>query len=300
NNTVNIPLNVGTLAFDPATRELTYTDEAGAPTVIALPADTVTTLSTVDGITYTYISEDTTSTSFDGTDNQDLGVGIGGVANESVELTISDGSSAVVDIRDADSVLGNEVTDATDATLIRSGAGTSGDPYTLDVAADGITNNELANDAVQLENIADGTATGQVIQWDGTDWTLVDLGSVTVTENDGVIGNEVVGATNGTLTLSGSGSTISPYTLAVSADGITNNELADNAVGLENLADGTTVGQMLQWNGTDWILIEGSVLDTDNQQITAFSLDNTSNELTLTLEDGGTQTVDFSTILAAA
>ncbi|MAU16846.1 MAG: hypothetical protein CMH46_15060, partial [Muricauda sp.] len=36
------------------------------------------------------------------------------------------------------------------------------------------------------------------------------------------------------------------------------------------------------------------------QAITDFSLDNTSNELTLTLEDGGTQTVDFSTVLAAA
>ena len=40
--------------------------------------------------------------------------------------------------------------------------------------------------------------------------------------------------------------------------------------------------------------------NTDNQSITAFSLDNATNELTLTLEDGGTQTVDFSTVLAAA
>ncbi|MET6992101.1 hypothetical protein, partial [Sediminicola arcticus] len=44
-----------------------------------------------------------------------------------------------------------------------------------------------------------------------------------------------------------------------------------------------------------------SFLDnTDNQQITTFSLDNTTDVLTLTLEDGGTQTVDFSTVLAAA
>ncbi|WP_159075735.1 hypothetical protein, partial [Muricauda brasiliensis] len=40
--------------------------------------------------------------------------------------------------------------------------------------------------------------------------------------------------------------------------------------------------------------------NTDDQTITAFSLDNTTNELTLTLEDGGTETVDFSTVLAAA
>ncbi|MBO0594018.1 hypothetical protein I2486_21670, partial [Cellulophaga sp. E16_2] len=40
--------------------------------------------------------------------------------------------------------------------------------------------------------------------------------------------------------------------------------------------------------------------NTDDQEITAFSLDNTTNVLTLTLEDGGTETVDFTTVLAAA
>ena len=40
--------------------------------------------------------------------------------------------------------------------------------------------------------------------------------------------------------------------------------------------------------------------NTDDQTITAFSLNNATNVLTLTLEDGGTETVDFSTILAAA
>ncbi|MFS4417684.1 hypothetical protein ACKWCC_13320, partial [Maribacter sp. 2307ULW6-5] len=40
--------------------------------------------------------------------------------------------------------------------------------------------------------------------------------------------------------------------------------------------------------------------NTDDQQITAFSLDNATDVLTLTLEDGGTQTVDFTAVLAAA
>ncbi|MCK0137458.1 hypothetical protein, partial [Arenibacter sp. S6351L] len=60
---------------------------------------------------------------------------------------------------------------------------------------------DIADKAVTLTKLADGTADGQVMQWDDltSSWTLVDLGSVTVTENDGVIGNEVTNATDGTL-----------------------------------------------------------------------------------------------------
>ncbi|WP_116769908.1 hypothetical protein [Maribacter litoralis] len=151
---------------------------------------------------------------------------------------------------------------------------------TLDVADDAITTNKIAagavetsdisDDAVALEKLANGTANGQVMQWNGTDWTLVDLGSVTVTENDGIIGNEVVGPSNGTLTLSGAGSTVDPLRLAVSEDGITTNEiapgavettdLADAAVSLGKLADGSNTGDLIQWNGTSWEYVAPSSL----------------------------------------
>ncbi|WP_375323753.1 hypothetical protein [Flagellimonas sp. GZD32] len=45
----------------------------------------------------------------DGTDDQDLGIGAGGTPNQSVELTITDGTSATIDIRDADSDITNEI-----------------------------------------------------------------------------------------------------------------------------------------------------------------------------------------------
>ena len=45
----------------------------------------------------------------DGTDDQDLGIGAGGTANESVELTITDGASATIDIRDGDFDPSNEI-----------------------------------------------------------------------------------------------------------------------------------------------------------------------------------------------
>ncbi|MCK0148373.1 hypothetical protein MWU78_22220, partial [Arenibacter sp. F26102] len=127
-----------------------------------------------------------------------------------------------------------------------TGAGTAGDPFkvedlsivTAKLGADAVTNAKLADDAVQLENIADGTVSGQVMQWDGTDWILIDLGSVTVTEIDGVIGNEILNATDATLVRSGTGTNADPYTLDVAADGITNAELADNAVQTENILSG--------------------------------------------------------------
>ncbi len=125
-------------------------------------------------------------------------------------------------------------------------------------------------------------------------WTC----GVTVTENDGVIGNEVTNATDGTLVRSGAGTTVSPYTLDVSADGITNSELADNAVQLENIADGAAADQIMQWDGANWVLVDGSALSTDDQQLddpsTVFNAG--TNELTIALEDGGTATADLSAL----
>ncbi|CAN0594392.1 unnamed protein product, partial [Ectocarpus sp. 12 AP-2014] len=172
---------------------------------------------------------------------------------------------------------------------------------TLDVADDAITTDKIAagavetsdisDDAVALEKLANGTANGQVMQWNGTDWILIDLGSVTVTENDGIIGNEVVGPSNGTLTLSGAGSTVDPLRLAVSSDGITTNEiapgavetadLADEAVTLGKLADGNNAGEMIQWNGTDWEYIDPSTL------IPATTVSNTSTGNTLSTTVNG-------------
>ncbi|WP_459213057.1 hypothetical protein, partial [Aquimarina rhabdastrellae] len=93
-------------------------------------------------------------------------------------------------------------------------------------------------------------------------------------------------------------------------------QLVDNNNGTFTFINGAT-STNITFNGTDdqqLTLAAGNVLtledggtvnltpfldNTDDQAITA-SLDNTTNILTITLEDGGTQTVDFSTILAAA
>ncbi|MBC8770633.1 hypothetical protein H4O18_21790, partial [Arenibacter sp. BSSL-BM3] len=168
--------------------------------------------------------------------------------NDKVLVTDAVGTVVWVD-KSSFAVLADQVT--------ITGIGSVGDPFKVEdlsivnskLGPDAVTNSKLADDAVQLENIADGTASGQVMQWDGSDWILVDLGSVTVTEVDGVIGNEILNATDATLVRSGAGTTVSPYTLDVSADGITNAELADNAVQTENILSG----------GNDKVLVTDAV-----------------------------------------
>ncbi|MDE3744145.1 beta strand repeat-containing protein, partial [Maribacter polysaccharolyticus] len=280
-----------TIALNADDTNIDYIDEDGNTTKIDLTSavknlETISTLVDHGNGSFTYTNENGSPVTFQASTITDNG-------NGTSTIGLADGGNITVDndgiddVDDADAIIGNEVVNGTDATLTRSGSGTNADPYTLDIAADGITNAEIADDAVQLENIANGTSTGQVMQWDGTDWILIDLGSVTVTENDGVIGNEVTGATDGTLTLSGAGTTVSPYTLDVAADGITNAELAYNAVGLENITDGTAVGELIQWNGTDWVFVDASTLDTDTQDL---SIDAAGT--TISLVDGGSVTIN--------
>ncbi|WP_299801345.1 hypothetical protein [uncultured Maribacter sp.] len=160
-------------------------------------------------------------------------------------------------ITEIDGIVGNEVTAATDATLELSGTGTTADPLTLDVAALGIDTDELAAGAVTLPKLADGTAAGQLLQWDGTEWVYIQEADITatVTEIDGIIGNEVSAVADATLELTGTGTTADPLTLDVAALGIDTDELAAGAVTLPKMADGTTAGQLLQWDGTEWVYI---------------------------------------------
>ncbi|MBU2995331.1 hypothetical protein KO500_02755, partial [Cellulophaga baltica] len=73
---------------------------------------------------------------------------------------------------------------------------------------------------------------------------------------------------------------------------------------LAELATGSTDDQALTLESGNILTLEdggtvdlSSYLDnTDDQAITAFSLDNATNILTITLEDGGTETVDLSSL----
>jgi hypothetical protein len=76
---------------------------------------------------------------------------------------------------------------------------------------------------------------------DGSGWVRIgSVSSVELTsEEDGVIGNEVLGATpNGGLTRVGSGTAASPFTLGIANNGVTTARIADSNVTTAKIADG--------------------------------------------------------------
>ncbi|APU09313.1 hypothetical protein A5M85_03135 [Cellulophaga lytica] len=111
-----------------------------------------------------------------------------------------------------------------------------------------IESNDIADKNITLTKLADGTAVGQLMQWDGTNWVLVDAATLTTAEADGIIGNEVTGPTDGTLAVSGTGTVADPLTLDVSADGIDTAELADNAVTTIKITDANVTTVKIQDN----------------------------------------------------
>ncbi|MEM9869538.1 MAG: hypothetical protein AAF765_17710, partial [Bacteroidota bacterium] len=60
----------------------------------------------------------------------------------------------------------------------------------LHIQPNSIGSLQLANDSVTLDKLADGVVTGELLQWNGTDWVLIQDSALTITEVDGVVGNE--------------------------------------------------------------------------------------------------------------
>ncbi|MDR0802791.1 hypothetical protein [Fluviicola sp.] len=144
----------------------------------------------------------------------------------SVGITVNGGTLQTLSVNDADSVVGNEITDAANGTLVRSGSGTAGDPYLLAraaltgdvtaaagsnttvIAPDAVTTGKIANGTILAEDLNQmGASSGQVLQWNGSVWAPANAAT---TEVDGVIGNEILNATNG-LTRTGTGTTADPF-----------------------------------------------------------------------------------------
>ncbi|UPZ17873.1 beta strand repeat-containing protein [Flavobacterium humidisoli] len=175
---------------------------------------------------------------------------------------------------EADGIVGNEVADVlANGGLTRSGSGTNADPYKI-----GITS---------------GTASGQVMQWNGTGWSASDIPNATtaatgkvqlagdlagsgttalVPKVSGLQGTPVSGTApvNGQI-LSFNGTSWSPITPSAfsEADGVVGNEVTDvlanrgltrsgtgtNADPFKiGMTSGTVSGQVMQWNGTGWVL----------------------------------------------
>tara|TARA_R110000764_G_scaffold89764_2_gene171438 strand:+ start:85323 stop:86981 length:1659 start_codon:yes stop_codon:yes gene_type:complete len=104
-----------------------------------------------------------------------------------------------------------------------------------------ITTGLLAPKSVTIGKFADATGgqPGDIFQWNGSQWTLVNESVLGITEKDSIVGNEVVGPSDATLLLNGNGSEAVPFTLDVSEGGITAFEIATGAVTTEEILNGT-------------------------------------------------------------
>jgi hypothetical protein len=144
----------------------------------------------------------------------------------------------MVQIEEADGIIGNEVTNATDGSLTRSGNGTSVSPYTLAVSLGGIENKHIKDGAITTNKVVDKTITKEKLGEDVWNQVKTEItNSSIISEVDGIIGNEVIGAADASLTRSGSGTAISPYRLAVSLGGIETKHLKDGAITTEKIAN---------------------------------------------------------------
>src|SRR5690606_29132428 len=142
-------------------------------------------------------------------------------------------------ITEKDSIIGNEVTDATlNGSLERFGLGTDADPFTLDVRDLGIGNNELGPDAVTTDKILDGTILEEDIAENAV--TSIKIQDGTIITDD--IANDAI------TTIKIEDQNITEDKIA--DDAVTTSKIVDGNITLDKLADGTTHNNIIRWNNS--------------------------------------------------
>jgi|GEM_PF-4872460 len=121
---------------------------------------------------------------------------------------------------------------------------------------------------------ATAPASGQVLAYNGTSWTPTTPGLVS--EADGVIGNEVTDVISGRgLQRAGTGTDADPYKIG--------------------MVNGTTPGQTMQWNGTNWGLTTGGTGTVTNVTgTTPISVANGTTAPVISLDDAGVSNVKLA------
>ncbi len=148
------------------------------------------------------------------------------------------------------------------------------------ITPNSITSLQLGNDSVTLDKLADGLISGQLIQWNGTEWELIE--DTTFLANLG----EDVTSTNNSITGTQAGASLVPMDLEVNVDGttievdatnglqirdngITNVKLDDDAVGTNEIIDDGVTRDDINSNivGTGLIQAANGSLEVDNANI---------------------------------
>jgi hypothetical protein len=114
----------------------------------------------------------------------------------------------------------------------------------------------------------DGTAVGQTMKWDGTEWAPASDEGLT-SEDDGVVGNEILDVVaNKGLARTGAGTVTNPYKV--------------------QMMDGTAVGQTMKWNGSAWAPAADAGLTTEVDGSVTNELQTLSiSGNTISLSNGG-------------
>ncbi len=300
------PTNERNTSFAVNTGNLEITDSGGT---LSVPLSSLgtddqnltlsgTDLSIEDGNTIDlsgFVSTDDQNISGSGLSGTDLIIGIENGTNETVDL-----SSLVGTDDQALSLSGNTLT-------LEDGGTVNLSPYLDNTDDQAITDFSLdgATHILTLTLEDGGTQTVDLSGFVSTDDQNI--------ENLGLAGNiltvGIEGGTAQTVDLSAldnsgtddqnlTGATLTGNTLQIDIE-----NGASTTVDLSALNDSGTDDQALSLSGNTLTLEDGGTVDlvpyldnTDDQAITDFSLDGATNLLTITLEDGGTQTVDLSTL----
>ncbi len=171
-------------------------------------------------------------------------------------------SNPIVFPTEQDGIIGNELTDTTNArgVINRQGSGTTANPYKISVNA--------------------GNNVGDVWMWDGNKWTS---SSVTIpSEQDSVIGNEVTDTINarGVLNLYGSGTQTNPLKMGIEP--------------------GNSTGDVWMWNGSSWVPSQIThppvIIPKEKDSVIGNEIADTFNTYGLIVRQGSGTDVDPYTI----
>ncbi|SHH10709.1 hypothetical protein [Flagellimonas flava] len=133
----------------------------------------------------------------------------------------------------------------------------------IHIQPESITGGQIQDGSVTFDKLGSGTSSGELLQWNGAQWVLVDQSALTITEVDGVIGNEVTGPADASLIRSGTGDALSPFLLDVNVGGIDTPELADNAVTSIKIANGEVSTDDLANDAVTNIKMANNAVGTD-------------------------------------
>lgn len=285
-----------TLSFDPLLNELSISGGNAIP----LPAPTGDDWGTQTAATQGPITGD-------GTAGSPIALQAGAAAGQVLVWNGTNWAPATDQVDDADNDPANEIQTLTydPATGNLTISGTGGNTVTLPIptgdnwgtttaaTTGAITGNGTAFSPI---NLAPGSAANQVWRWNGTAWVLV-------VDNDSDPTNEIqtlsYNPATQDLTLTGQLVPVDLSTLmddwgtqtAATSGLITGNGVAPDAI---RLADGSAAGQIMKWNGTAWVLATDDVNDLDfNPTNEIQDLNLTGNILTITNNAGATP-IDLS------